>query len=107
MIKYLYLNAHYNAPVLDQLGEISAVVCVLVKRLVEEDYAADALVDALVRREEELAVQTAVLFRVLNTDGVQALGHAACLHTHTHTYCIMPEELLQSSICHNSYNIQH
>lgn len=92
----MYLDAHDDAPVLDQLGEIGAVVCALVKGLVEEDDAADALVYALVGREEELAVQAAVLFRVLDADGVQALGHASCLHTHTaQVHCFMSETLMQ------------
>lgn len=103
--KNLYLNAHDNAPVLDHLGKRSAIVCILVKRLVEEDDASDAFVYALVGREEELAVQAAVLFRVLNANGVQALGHAACLHTQPQIYCFMPEELLQASNLCNSYNM--
>lgn len=44
----------------------------------EEDDPSDAAVDALVGREEQLAVATPVLFRVLNPDGVQTFCHAAC-----------------------------
>lgn len=44
----------------------------------EEDDPADAAVDALVGREEQLAIAPPVLLRVLHPDGVQPLGHAAC-----------------------------
>lgn len=73
-----YLDADNNATVLDDLGEASAVVWVLVEGFVEEDDASDAAVDALVGCEEQLAVATPVLLCVLNSDGVQTFGHAAC-----------------------------
>lgn len=86
MLNLFYLNAHDNAPILDQLGKVGAIVCALVQGLVEEDDAADALVNALVGCKEELAVQAAVLFRVLNADGVQPLGHASCFHAQTGSF---------------------
>jgi len=72
-----YLDANHHVPVPDELGEVGAVVCVLVEGLVEEDDAPDAVVDALVGREEQLAVATPVLLRVLHPDGVQTFPHAA------------------------------
>ena len=77
----MYLNAHDEASVLDQLGEDGPVVAALVQGLVEEDDAADAAVHALVRGEEELAVAPAVFLCVLHTDGVEPLGHAPWGHT--------------------------
>lgn len=44
----------------------------------EEDDAADAGVDPIVGGEEELAVESAVLLRVLRADAAEALGHTAC-----------------------------
>lgn len=73
-----YLDADHDATVLDELGEVSAVVGALVQGFVEEDYASDAAVDALVGREEQLAVAAPVLLCVLHPNGVQPLGHAAC-----------------------------
>lgn len=74
----VYLDAHHHALLFDQLGEGLAVVGLLVESLVEEDDSADAGVDPLVGGEEELAVQSAVLLRVLRADAAEALGHAAC-----------------------------
>lgn len=74
----LYLDAHNDAPVLNHFGEVGAIIGVLIQGLVEEDDPADALVNALVGCEEELAIQTAVLLCVLDTDGVQTLSHANC-----------------------------
>lgn len=73
-----YLDADDEAAVLDELGEVGAVVRALVQGFVEEDDPPDAAVDALVGREEQLAVAAPVLLRVLHPDGVQPLGHAAC-----------------------------
>ena len=83
----MYLNAHDQASVLDQLGEDGPVVAALVQGLVEEDHAADAAVDALVRGEEELAVAPAVFLSVFHTDGVEALCHAPCGRTHGTALC--------------------
>lgn len=66
----MHLDADDNATVLDELGEGSAVVCVLVKSFVEEDDPSNTAVDALVGCEEQLAVAAPVLLRVLNPDGV-------------------------------------
>lgn len=86
-----YLDANDNAAVFDELGEGSAVVCVLVEGFVEEDDPSDAAVDALVGCEEQLAVATPVLLCVLNPDGVQTFPHAACRqHTHTHRGLFSP-----------------
>lgn len=74
----MYLDADHDAAVLDELGEVGAVVGALVEGFVEEDDPSDAAVNALVGREEQLAVATPVLLRVLHPDGVQPLGHAAC-----------------------------
>lgn len=74
----IHLDADNNATVLDELGEGGAVVCVLVEGFMEEDDASDAAVDALVGREEQLAVAAPVLLCVLNPDGVQTLRHAPC-----------------------------
>lgn len=74
----VHLDAHHHALLLDQLGEGFARVGLLVERLVEKDDAADAGVDPVVGGEEELAVESAVLLRVLRADAAEALGHAAC-----------------------------
>ena len=74
----LYLDSNNNATVLDELGEASAIICVLVEGLVEEDDPSDAVVHALVGCEEQLAVAAPVLLCVLNPDGVETFGHAAC-----------------------------
>jgi len=73
----VHLDAHHLAAVLDHLREELAVIRLLVERLVEEDDAADARRHAFVGREQQLAVQPAVLLRVLHVDGLEALGHAA------------------------------
>ncbi|KAF3840808.1 hypothetical protein F7725_006670 [Dissostichus mawsoni] len=78
-VSSVYLDADNNATVLDELGEVSAVVCVLVKGFMEEDDPSDTAVDALVGCEEQLAVATPVLLCVLNPNGVQTLPHAACV----------------------------
>lgn len=74
----MYLDANNNAAVFDELGEGSAIVCVLVEGFVEEDDSSDTVVDALVGCEEQLAVATPVLLCVLNPDGIQTFSHAAC-----------------------------
>ena len=73
---FVHLDAHHHVPLLDELGEQLAVVCLLVQGLMEEDDPADAWLYA-VGREEELAVKTAVLLSVLSVDALEALGHAA------------------------------
>lgn len=50
----------------------------LVQRLMEEDDAPEAAVDAVIRTEENLPELSAVLLRVVHTDLGQALPHAAC-----------------------------
>ena len=55
-----------------QLGKGGAVRGTLADRLVEEDHAADELLDAL-RREEQLAVGAPVLLGGLDRDRVEAL----------------------------------
>lgn len=67
---HVHLDADDNATVFDELGEGSAIVCVLVKSFVEEDDPSNTAVDALVGCEEQLAVAAAVLLCVLNPDGV-------------------------------------
>lgn len=74
----LHLDADQDAPVPDHLDEGHAVIRVLVERLMEEDDPSDAVVDALVRTEENLPKLSAVLLRVLHADLGQTLGHAAC-----------------------------
>ncbi len=96
----LYLDSHNNAPVLDHFGKGCAIISILVKGLVEEDDASNALVYALVSREKELAVQTAVFLGVLDTDGVQALCHATCIHADIHI--IVLEGLTESCSLHIS-----
>lgn len=82
----MHLDADNNAAVFDELGKGDAAIRFLVQCFVEEDDSADTAVDALVGCEEQLAVAAPVLLRVLNPDGVEAFGHAACgRHTHTHT----------------------
>lgn len=82
----VHLDANNNATVFDELGKENAVICFLVQCFVEEDDSADTAVDALVGCEEQLAVAAPVLLCVLNPDGGEAFGHAACRpHTHTHT----------------------
>ncbi len=101
----LYLDSHNNAPVLDHFGKGCAIISILVKGLVEEDDASNARVYALVSREKELAVQTAVFLGVLDTDGVQALCHATCIHADIHI--IVLEGLTESCSLHISCLEQH
>jgi hypothetical protein len=56
----------------EQLGERRAVVCLLADRLVEEDDAADELLDPR-RREQQVAVGAPVLLGRLDADRVEAL----------------------------------
>lgn len=71
------LDANDNATVFDEAGKDDAVVRFLVQRFVEEDDPADTVVDAVVGREEQLAVAPPVLLSVLNPDGIEALRHTA------------------------------
>lgn len=80
----LYLDADDDATVFDELREADAIICVLVEGLVEEDDPADEVVHALVSCEKQLAVAAAVLLRVLNPNGIQTFGHAACRSTRRH-----------------------
>ena len=73
----VHLDADHLVALPDQLGEQLAVVRLLVERLVEEDDAADAGCHAVVGREQQLAVQPAVLLRVLRVDALEALGDGA------------------------------
>lgn len=66
----VHLDADDNATVLDELGEASSIICVLVKSFVEEDDPSNTAVDALVGCEEQLAVAAPVLLCVLNPNGV-------------------------------------
>lgn len=74
----MHLDADNNAAIFDELGERSSIISALVEGLMEEDDPSNAAVDALVGCEEQLAVATPVLLRVLNPDGVQTFRHAAC-----------------------------
>lgn len=80
----MHLDANDNATVFDEAGKDDAVVRFLVQRFVEEDDPADTGVDAVVGREEQLAVAPPVLLGVLNPDGIEALRHTAW-RRHTHT----------------------
>lgn len=73
----VHLDPNHHASALQVLREELAVISLLVHGLVEEDDAADAGVDPVVGREEELAVQPPVLLCVLGIDALEALGHAA------------------------------
>lgn len=72
-----YLDANNNVAVFDEFSKTNAIVAFLVEGLMEEDDPSNAAVDTLVSGEEQLAVATPVLLRVLNPDGVQAFRHAA------------------------------
>lgn len=83
-LSIVYLDADNNAAVFDELGEASAIICVLVEGFMEEDDSPDTAINPLVGCEEQLAVATPVLLCVLNPNGVQTFCHAACRwHTHT------------------------
>src|SRR5580765_6898150 len=62
----------YDAFRLEQLRERRPVGRRLADRLVEQDYAADELLDAL-RREQQLAIVAPALFRGLDADRVETL----------------------------------
>ena len=102
----MYLDADNHAAVFDELGEWSAVVCLLVQGFVEDDDPANTAVDALVGCEEQLAVATPVLLCVLHPDGVETFRHAACrqhTHTHTHTYRSSFQARCQYTVHHCQY----
>lgn len=73
-----HLDADQDAPVPDHFDKGHAGVRVLVQRLVEEDDASEAAVDALVRTEENLPELSSVLLCVVHPDLGQTLPHAAC-----------------------------
>lgn len=73
-----HLDADQDAPVPDHFDKGHAAVRVLVQRLVEEDDASEAAVDAVVGAEENLPELSAVLLRVVHPDLGQTLPHAAC-----------------------------
>lgn len=73
-----HLDADQDAPVPDHFHKGHAAVRVLVQRLVEEDDASEAAVDAVVGAEENLPELSAVLLRVVHPDLGQTLPHAAC-----------------------------
>lgn len=73
-----HLDADQDAPVPDHFDKGHSAVRVLVQRLVEEDDASEAAVDAVVGIEENLPELSAVLLRVVHPDLGQTLPHAAC-----------------------------
>lgn len=77
----VHFDANHHAPLLKELGEEFAIICLLVEGLVEEDDAADAGLDAVVCGEQKLAVQSPVLLGVLRIDALEPLGHATCTRT--------------------------
>lgn len=74
----MHLDANYNATVFDELGKENAIIRFLVQRFMEKDDPANAAVDTLVGCEEQLTVATPVLLGVFDSNGVEALRHAAC-----------------------------
>lgn len=74
----VHFDANYHAPLLKVLGEKFPTICLLVEGLMEEDDATDAGLDAVVGGEQQLAVQSPVLFRVLSIDALEPLGHTTC-----------------------------
>lgn len=74
----MHLDANNNATVFDELGKENAIIRFLVQRFVEKDDPANAAVDTLVGCEEQLTVATPVLLGVFDSNGVEALRHAAC-----------------------------
>lgn len=74
----MHLDANNNATVFDELGKENAIIRFLVQRFMEKDDPANAAVDTLVGCEEQLTVATPVLLGVFDSNGVEALRHAAC-----------------------------
>lgn len=72
-----YLDANKAALVLNDLGELAAIIGFLVHGLMEEDDSTNARVDPVISGEEQLPVEATVFFGVLGADGLQALGNAA------------------------------
>lgn len=75
--KWLHLDAHDNALILDGTDEGDTIIIFLVECLMEEDDTSNALLHTVIGTEQDLAVQTAVLLCVLHPDLAQPLGHAA------------------------------
>ena len=73
----IHLDAHHHAPVLDQLGELLALIGFLVESLVEENYSADAGCHTVISGEEKLAVEATVFLCVFGIDALKALSDAA------------------------------
>lgn len=64
----------------------------------EEDDPSDAAVDALIGREEQLAVAAPVLLCVLHPDGVQALRHTTCKTINAQGYLLMARNKTESDL---------
>lgn len=72
------LDAHYHASLLDELREQLAIISLLVKGLMKEDYSSNARLDTVIGSEEQLTVEPPVLLSVLSVDALEAFGYTAC-----------------------------
>lgn len=75
----MHLDSHGDALILDHLDKGCAIISSLVQCLMEEDYTANAAVDAVISTEENLAVLTSILLIVFNSNLVETLSHATCV----------------------------
>lgn len=72
-----YLNAHYTTLGLDNLGEGTSIIRLLVQCLMEEDHPPNAGIHTIVSSQQQLAVEAPVLLGVLSANGLQPLGNAS------------------------------
>jgi len=74
----VHLDSGNDAIRLQHFDHRLAIAGLLVDRLVEEDDAADVLVQLLAAREQQLAVSASVFLDVLNVDLGQTLANCRC-----------------------------
>lgn len=71
-----HLDAHNTALGFDNLGEGTPIICLLIKRLMEEDDTPNAGIHTVVSSQQQLAVEATVLLGVFSANRLQPLGNA-------------------------------